>query len=73
MDAHHYEKDGFDKLLNTIKTAGFSEQDIERITEAYHFAEKAHDGQKRRSDQLDGKMIAFAKQKDGEEYGQYRA
>lgn len=49
MDAHHYEKDGFDKLLNTIKTAGFSEQDIERITEAYHFAEKAHDGQKRRS------------------------
>ncbi len=49
MDAHHYEKDGFDKLLNTIKTAGFSEQDIERITEAYRFAEKAHDGQKRRS------------------------
>ena len=49
MDVHHYEKDGFDKLFNTIKTTGFSEPDINRITEAYHFAEKAHDGQKRRS------------------------
>ena len=49
MDAHHYEKDGFDKLLNTVRITGFSEPDINRITEAYHFAEKAHDGQKRRS------------------------
>ncbi len=49
MDVHHYEKDGFDKLFNTVKTTGFSEPDINRITEAYHFAEKAHDGQKRRS------------------------
>ncbi len=49
MDGHHYEKDGFDRLLETIKIAGFSEQDIARITDAYHFAEKAHDGQKRRS------------------------
>ncbi len=49
MDGHHYEKDGFDKLSETIRIAGFSEQDIARITDAYHFAEKAHDGQKRRS------------------------
>ena len=49
MDGHHYEKDGFDRLLETVKIAGFSEQDIVRITDAYHFAEKAHDGQKRRS------------------------
>ncbi len=49
MDVHHYEKDGFDKLLNTVRITGFSEPDINRITEAYHFAEKAHDGQKRRS------------------------
>ncbi len=49
MDGHHYENDGFDKLLETVKIAGFSEQDIARITDAYHFAEKAHDGQKRRS------------------------
>ena len=49
MDGHHYENDGFDKLLETVKIAGFSEQDIARITNAYHFAEKAHDGQKRRS------------------------
>ena len=49
MDVHHYEKDGFDKLFNTVKTTGFSDPDINRITEAYHFAEKAHDGQKRRS------------------------
>ena len=48
MDGH-YEKDGFDKLLETIKIGGFSEQDIARITAAYHFAEKAHQGQKRRS------------------------
>ncbi len=48
MDGH-YEKDGFDKLLETLKTGGFSKQDIERITDAYHFAEKAHQGQKRRS------------------------
>ena len=49
MDVHHYEKDGFDKLFNIVKTTGFSEPDINRITEAYRFAEKAHDGQKRRS------------------------
>ena len=49
MDGHHYENDGFDKLLETVKIAGFSEQDIARITDAYRFAEKAHDGQKRRS------------------------
>lgn len=49
MDVHHYEKDGFDKLLNTVRITGFSEPDINRITEAYRFAEKAHDGQKRRS------------------------
>ena len=49
MDVHHYEKDGFDKLFNTVKTTGFSDPDINRITEAYRFAEKAHDGQKRRS------------------------
>ncbi len=48
MDGH-YEKDGFDKLLETIKIGGFSEQDIAKITDAYHFAEKAHQGQKRRS------------------------
>ena len=45
----HYENDGFDRLLETIKISGFSEEDIDRITVAYHFAENAHRGQKRRS------------------------
>lgn len=49
MDGKVFENYGFDKLLDTVKATGFSQPDIERITEAFEFAEVSHEGQKRRS------------------------